>query len=167
MQKPSKPSNGRIDIFNPKTYDLFQMYDKIPVNQCTTLRNPMEGVWDNTQLSISFFSQANIQIIQNAIRYGVYTMSNNQYIISEQDADTLKIIMRSVFLQNAVNQPDNIKEQIEQLNTLVLNYAIPQVYNEAKGYYKYLSDASTMYTPIAHPVLSSNHDKQLVLKPWF
>jgi hypothetical protein len=160
-------SNGRVDIFNPKTYDLFQMYDKIPVNQCTTLRNPMEGVWDNTQLSTLFFSPENMQIIQNGIRYGVYAMSNNQYVISEQDSDTLKIIMRSVFLQHSANQPDHIPQQIEQLNTLVLNYSVPQVYNEAKGYYKYLNDASTMYNPIAHPVLSSTSDKQLVLKPWF
>ena len=27
------PSNGRVDINGPKTTDLFQMYDKIPVNQ--------------------------------------------------------------------------------------------------------------------------------------
>jgi hypothetical protein len=75
--------------------------------------------------------------------------------------------MRSIFLQNAANQPTNIKGQVEQLNQIVLNYAVDQVYSEAIGYYKYIEDASTMYTPMDPPIMSSNNDKQLVLKPWF
>jgi hypothetical protein len=106
-------------------------------------------------------------IIQNGIRAGVYKKSNGQYVISDQDGDTLKIIMRSVFLQHTSNQPTNIKGQVNELNKIVLDYSIPQVYSEAVGYHKYLEDASTMYTPIAPPIMSSNNDKQLVLKPWF
>jgi len=165
--RDDKISNGRINIKCPKTSDLFQMYDKIPVNQCTTYRDPTEGLWDNTALSKAFFSAENMGIIQNGIRAGVYNKSNGQYVISDQDGDTLKIIMRSIFLQNAANQPTNIKGQIEQLNQMVLNYTIGQVYSEAVGYYKYLEDASTMYTPIDPPIFSSNNDKQLVLKSWF
>jgi hypothetical protein len=56
---------------------------------------------------------------------------------------------------------------VEQLNKMVLDYCIPQVYGEAHGYNKYIIDASTMYTPIAHPIMSSNNDKQLGLNPWF
>ena len=160
-------SNGRIDINGPKTKDLFQMYDKIPINQCSTLRNATEGLWDNTILSNIFFSRENIQIIQNGIRAGVYNMSKGKYIISNQECDTLKIIMRSVFLQYAANQPTNIKGQVEELNKMVLDYCIPQVYGEAHGYHKYIIDASTMYTPIPPPVMSSNNDKQLPLNPWF
>uniref|UniRef100_A0A6C0LDD6 Minor capsid protein P8 central region domain-containing protein n=1 Tax=viral metagenome TaxID=1070528 RepID=A0A6C0LDD6_9ZZZZ len=162
-----KVSNGRVDIFTPKTTDLFQMYDKIPVNQCATLRNPTEGLWDNTQLSNTFFSKENIEIIQNGIRAGVYNHSNGKYVIANQECETLKIIMRSIFLQYAANQPTNIKGQVEQLNKMVLDYCIPQVYGEAQGYYKYIVDASTMYTPMAPPIMSSNNDKQLILKPWF
>jgi hypothetical protein len=75
--------------------------------------------------------------------------------------------MRSVFLQNASNKPFNIKEQVEQLNVIVLNYCIQQVYSEAQGYMKYLEDASTLVVPIAHPMMESTYDKQLQLKPWF
>ena len=162
-----RASNGRVDIFTPKTTDLFQMYDKIPVNQCTTLRNPTEGLWDNTLLSDTFFSKENIQIIQNGIRAGVYEKSNGKYIIGNQECETLKIIMRSLFLQYSANQLNNIKQQVEQLNAMVLDYCIPQVYGEAQGYHKYIVDASTMYTPMAPPILSTNNDKQLILKPWF
>lgn len=160
-------SNGRVDIIGPKTSDLFQMYDKIPINQCATLRNPTEGLWNNTSLSDTFFSHQNIQIIQNGIRAGVYERSKGKYVIGNQECDTLKIIMRSIFLQYAANQPTNIKGQIEELNKMVLDYCVPQVFGEAHGYHKYIVDASTMYTPIAPPIMSSNNDKQLGLNPWF
>lgn len=160
-------SNGRVDIKYPNTSNLFNMYDKIPAHQCTTFRNATEGLWNDTILSDLFFSQQNIQIIQNGIRAGVYKMSNGQYVIGPQDCDALKIIMRSIFLQYSANQPNNITEQISALNQMVINYCIEQVYGEAQGYVKYLDDASTLVVPIAPPVMTKNNDKELVLKPWF
>jgi hypothetical protein len=160
-------NNGRVNIKSPNTSALFQMYDKIPANQCVTFRNATEGLWDQTSLSQTFFSQQNIQIIQNGIRAGVYHKSNGQYTIGPQDCDSLKIIMRSVFLQYSANQPKNIPQQIAELNKIVLNYCIQQVYSEAQGYMKYIDDASTLVVPIAHPVQASNTDRQLEFKKWF
>jgi hypothetical protein len=160
-------SNGRVDLKSPNTSVLFNMYDKIPANQPSTFRNPTLGLWNETQLSNCFFSKENIQIIQNGIRVGVYTKSNNQYIIGSQDYDSLKIIMRSIFLQYAANKKNNITSQIQELNKMVLNYCIESVYGEAQGYIKYLYDASTLVVPISHPVMANNSDKELVLKPWF
>ena len=163
----NRVSNGRIDIQSPDTRSLFNMYDKIPAHQCSTYRNPLEGQWDDSTLSNAYFSKENIQIIQNGIRAGVYKQSNNQYVVAPQDCDSLKIVMRSIFLQYSANLPGNVSGQIEALNQMVLNFCIQQVYSEAKGYMKYLSDASNMYVPIAHPILAKDDDKELVLKPWF
>lgn len=163
----NKINNGRVDIKSPNTSSLFEMYDKIPSNQCVTFRNPTEGLWDNTILSRAFFCEENINILQNGIRAGVYHKSNNKYIIGKQDCDSLKIIMRSVYLQNAANQPHNISQQVKELNKMVLDYCIQQVYSEAQGYMKYLNDASTLVVPIAHPVMADNTDRQLELKRWF
>ena len=160
-------SNGRIDIKTPNTSTLFEMYDKIPANQCVTFRNPTEGLWTDTDLSQVFFSQENIQILQNGIRAGIYHRSNGQYIIGPQDCDSLKIIMRSVYLQHAANQPNNITEQVVELNKIVLNYCIQQVYSEAQGYMKYIDDASTLVVPIAHPIMADNSDRELEFKRWF
>jgi hypothetical protein len=160
-------NNGRINIKSPNTSALFKMYDKIPANQCVTFRNATEGLWNDTVLSKAFFSQQNIQIIQNGIRAGVYHRSNGQYVVGPQDCDSLKIIMRSVFLQYSANQPSNIPQQIQELNKIVLNYCVQQVYSEAQGYMKYIDDASTLVVPIAHPVQASNTDRQLELKSWF
>jgi hypothetical protein len=163
----NKSNNGRVDIKSPNTSSLFEMYDKIPANQCVTFRNPTEGLWTDTTLSQAFFSQQNIQILQNGIRSGVYHKSNGQYTIGSQDCDSLKIVMRSVYLQNAANQPNNITEQIAELNKIVLNYCIQQVYGEAQGYMKYIDDASTLVVPIAHPVMANNSDRELEFKTWF
>ena len=163
----NKVNNGRVDIKSPNTSTLFQMYDKIPANQCVTFRNPTEGLWTSDSLSNAFFSQQNIQIIQNGIRAGVYHRSNGQYVIGPQDCDSLKIVMRSVFLQYSANQPNNITQQIAQLNKIVLEYCIQQVYSEAQGYMKYINDASTLVVPISHPVMANDNDRQLELKPWF
>lgn len=163
----SKVNNGRIDIKSPNTSQLFQLYDKIPANQCVSFRNATEGIWTENYLSQAFFSQQNIQILQNGIRAGVFYRSNGQYKIGEQDCDALKIVMRSVFLQNSANQENNIPQQIEELNKMVLEYCIQQVYSEAQGYVKYIDDVSTLVIPIAHPVMADNTDRELEFKRWF
>lgn len=168
----TKSSNGRVDIVNrtqgPDISNLFKMYDKIPANQCATFREPTLGQWDETSLSKSYFSKENIQIIQNGIRVGVYNKSNGQYVIGPQDCDALKIIMRSVFLQHAANQPQNIPGQIQQLNQIVLDYCIFHVYSEAQAYMKYLYDVSTLAVPMATPVVETQKDKNNYLMPkWF
>jgi hypothetical protein len=106
-------------------------------------------------------------MLQNGIRAGVYNRSNGQYTIGPQDCDSLKIVMRSVFLQQSANQPGNYQEQISQLNKIVLDYCIQQVYSEAQGYMKYIDDASTLVVPIAHPVMANDNDRQLEFKSWF
>ena len=163
----NKVNNGRVDIKSPNTSTLFEMYDKIPANQCVTFRNPTEGLWTDTILSQVFFSQQNIQVLQNGIRAGVYHRSNGQYTIGPQDCDSLKIVMRSIYLQHSANQPNNITQQVVELNKIVLNYCIQQVYSEAQGYMKYLDDASTLVVPIAHPVMADNTDRELEFKGWF
>ena len=160
-------SNGRINLLSQDTNTLFSMTDKIPINQSADFREAMTGNWTDTTLSSVFFSSKNIKILQNGIRIGVYQRSNGQYLIGEQNEDELKIIMRGVFLQNSLNMPNNIKEQVESLNKIVLDYAIPQVYGEAQGYMKYKYDVSTMAVPMEHPIMSKPNTKQLELKKWF
>ena len=51
--------------------------------------------------------------------------------------------MRSVYLQNAANNPTNITEQVEALNQIVADYCIPQICSEAQAYINYKNDVST------------------------
>jgi hypothetical protein len=168
MSSGDQDSNGRVNILGPNIDKRFSMSDRIPINSTKySYRDAMNGNWYDTELSKAFFSGINIQIIQNGIRAGVYNKSNHQYIVGEQSLDELQIIMRSIFLQNSKNLCEDIPGQINDLNQIVLKYAINQVYGEADGYMKYKRDASTLVVPIAMPIMSSTNDKQLELKKWF
>lgn len=168
MKMNKEPSNGRVDILGPNIEQLFSMADRIPINSTKhSFRDAMTGNWYDTQLSTAFFSGKNIQIVQNGIRAGVYNKSNQQYVVGEQNMDELQIIMRAIFLQYAKNLPIDIPGQIKDLNQIVLDFSINQVYGEADGYMKYKRDASTLVVPIAMPIMSTTNDKQLELKKWF
>ena len=166
--KPNQRNNGRVNIRTPDISNLFKIYDKIPANQCATYNEPTLGQWIDTDLSLAYFSKENIQILQNGIRAGVFKKSNGQYTVAQQDCEALKIIMRSIFLQYSVNNPTDITGQIEALNNMVLDYCIPHVYGEAQGHLKYLNDVSTMYVPLATPIMASQNDKRNYRMPsWF
>jgi hypothetical protein len=162
-----KVSNGRIDIEGPPPDVRFAMWDKIPVNQITTFRDALTGNWSDTDLSNAFFSKNNIQIIQNGLRAEVFRLSNGEYNIAQQDNDELKIIMRALYLESAVNLPTNIREQVAALNQHVLNHCVPKLLNEIRAYLKYKRDASGMYTVMTWPAYDTVKDKTLELKPWF
>ena len=160
--------NGRVNIVEPPSPDIrFQMQERIAVkNKATEYREALTGVWETNVLGQVFFSTGNMQILQNGLRAGVYKMSDNKFIIPEQNIDNLKVIMRSIYLQYAQHNSSDITSQVSRLNNLVLDYAVPTVYNEAMGYMKYCQDQSSLVMPLDLP---RNHDrdyKQLELKKW-
>jgi len=161
--------NGRVNIVEPESPDaVFKMQERLAVkNKATEYRDALSGVWEDNLLAQAFFSAENIQILQNGLRAGVYEMSEKKFVIAPQNIDTLKIVMRSIYLQYAEHRTDGITAQIERLNRLVLNYCIPTVYGEAVGYQKYRLDQSTLVMPLSIPEHHDRQYKQLELKPWF
>lgn len=82
-----------------------------------------------------FFSQENMSIIQAMIRKNVYERSN--YNISRQNEDHLTNIMMSVYKTYCKNQPYNIKEQIMELNKIVVDIVFPYIVKQIDAIYKY------------------------------
>lgn len=160
--------NGRINIVQPPdVHKKFGMTEKIAIDyKSTDYRNAVKGELERNNLNTLFFSKENIQMLQNGIRVGVYEMSNNKYILSNQNENNLKIIMKNIYTDYASYDPDAITQEIEKLNKLVLDYCVPMVYNESVAYEKYCFDQSTIVRPLELP---KNHDrnfKQLEMKPW-
>jgi hypothetical protein len=160
--------NGRVNIIQePPANIRFQMQEKIAVkNKATAYREALSGTWENNMLSQVFFSEENIQILQNGIRAGVYKKSNGQINVPPQNIDALKIIMRSTYLQYAENYPNNIKQQVQRLNEIVLDYCVKSVYGEAIGYLKYCQDQSSLVVPFDRPIPTDREYKQLELNPF-
>jgi hypothetical protein len=151
--------NGRVNIVSmAEDPDVrFKMHEKLTVqNKASNYYESLNGNLEWNVLAQVYFSQENIQIIQNGIRAGVYKMSEGKLNVPPQNIDTLKIIMRSMYLQYAEHYPKDITGQVEYLNSLVLEYAVTSVYNEAIGYLKYIQDQSTLVVPLEMPL---NHDR--------
>jgi len=158
--------NGRVRLNKDENGTAFFLQDMIPKNERTNYYNATQYMFTPTLLSRTYFSLENIDIIQNAIRAEIYKKTNNKYIIDKQDYDQLKIIMRSIFLQHSVHQDHNIKNQIQTLNDMVLDYCIPKVYSELISYLKYKEDISTLATPMDNPIHISV-DKTVELNRFF
>lgn len=160
--------NGRVDIMQPTDPNaVFKMHERIAIkNKATPYNEALNYTWEDNVLSKIYFSAENIQIIQNGIRSGVYSMSKNKYIVGIPNIDTLKIIMRSTFLQYAEYDLKNVTKEVERLNKIVLDYSIPATYNEAVGYQKYREDQSTLIVPLERELPHDRNYKQLELKNW-
>jgi hypothetical protein len=89
--------------------------------------------------------------------------THRQHVIDYQDALQLQLIMRSIFLQYGKNANTNLTEQIEQLNRIVLNYAVPRIYTNLLQYIQYKKDITTLPEPLEHSVnVSQKGDRTLV-----
>lgn len=81
----------------------------------------------SSPVSDVFFSDANLDALQEGLRYLVYVRSDREFVIDRQDDTELQIIMRSVYLQYARNASADVLEQVRELNALVLDEATPRV----------------------------------------
>jgi len=160
-------SNGRVDINGPNIETKFSMIDKIPVSTNRNYLNSLTGTMERSRLSDTFFSLANIESIQHGIRKGVYDKSNQEILIDNQSEDSIVTVMRAIYLQNSKNLETDITSQIQELNELVLDFCVKNVYSEAVAYLNYKRDASDMYTPMSAPIYSSKTNKTLQQKNFF
>lgn len=161
--------NGRVKIVQPTDENAkFKIQERVvPRNKASNYYDALIGNIEWNVLAQVFFSAENMQILQNGLRAGVYQMSGNKMIISEQNADSLKIIMQSVYNQYAEHLMDNVRGQVERLNQRVLDIAVKTAFNEATAYNKYLMDQSTLVVPMSHPKAHDREYKQLEFKEWF
>ena len=160
-------ANGRVNILGPNISTKFSMMDKIPITTNSDYKNVLAGTFERTSLSDAYFSLANIQIIQNALRKGVYDKSGGKIMVDNQPQDQIVSVMRSMYYQHSKNLPNNIPQQISDLNEHVKKFCINSVYGEAVAYLKYKEDSSKMYQPMAAPIYANKQEKTLELKPWF
>ena len=161
-------NKNNIDRFGPNKTAVFTLSDKIPIDHTVSFRDALtEDVYSrkNTLYDL-FFSEQNIVFLQNNIINGVKQMSNNNYIINNQSKDQLKIIMNSIYVQHSRNVNGNIDQIINVLNNLVLQYSVPQIFNEIESNMKYKRDINNLIMPMSNPILLKN-DKKLKQNIWF
>ena len=107
---------------------------------------------NNTPLNTLFFSQSNIDNLQQKIHDAVLEMSKGEYNLSRQSEADLMLIMRSYYLQYAENNPDEVARELDQLNQRVIAYSSNRIMVEIVAYKRYRKDILDFPEPMAHPV---------------
>ena len=157
--------------FQPKDFNNFngapfQLYENN--NVINDKGSNMSGNFTNSNLSDLYYSQSNINLLQENIIKGVYKHPDTyQAKISKQSEDELLIIMRSIFLQHCKNQPNNIQNQIHELNKLVLDYCIPNIISSIKQYNCYINDITKENTVIDKPQFVSCKGEKILMPRHF
>ena len=117
---------------------------------------------EDTPLSIDFFSKSNINILQNHIRYQVYRKMDK--VIDNQSELDLKIIMTSIYETYGKNQSENIKDQVSELNNIVIDKSVTNIITNLKQYLGYVIDKSSLPMPMDRPSYNINSEQNKSLR---
>ena len=157
-QYPAPQHGGRVpNINDPATFQFaarpYKLYaDGRPVLGDDARRDLVGHLHKETPLNAVFFSQANIDRIQQAIHDQVYSMSDGKYDIGPQSEDDLRIIMRSYYLMFGRNDPSNVAGELAELNHRVIGYCSGKIYSEVDFHMFYRKDLEDFAPAIANPV---------------
>lgn len=122
--------------FNNCETEPYQLFEEIDI---TNIKG--SEILHDSELSKLFFSQSNIDLLQEQIIINIYKKTHIQ--ISPQSSNDLLIIMKSIYLQNSKNLDVEFNKQINTLNKYVLDYSIHNIYVNMKQYDKYINDLTS------------------------
>ena len=140
--------SAKINLTNCQSKP-FELFESLEVKNNTKYTNT--GNQQSTKLSDSYFSQTNIDHLQNSIIRQIYKKTDGKYKIVKQSEDELVIVMKSIYLQNGRNNDNDIQLQIAELNKLVLSYCVDNVYTNLLQYVKYIDDITKENTVMDMP----------------
>lgn len=164
--------NGRVNIMS-KNYPGYM--------ECQNTTNGYDIVSKSlahTPVSALFFSEKNINALQNGICNKVFNQTNGKHNIGKQSESELKIIMRSFYYEslknnfpniinemkrpntNIMNTPitqsyDSVLEQVRRLNKSVIDWSVNEIISNIQQFEKYKADVSMLPRPIDRPIMAS------------
>ena len=140
--RKSERLNSKIYAeYNVQTtpYDLFKGSNQSQQTDVSLISNIVVP----NSLSRTFFSNENIERIQNQIIQKVLVLSNNTIKVGKQSYQELQVIMKSIYLQYGRNLPYDIEGQVIQLNKYVVDEAANIVKGNAQQYQTYINDITS------------------------
>jgi len=145
-------TNGFTDIL-----DNFQSSKNFESSDILAIR----GNYEKTPFTAAYFSNSNINSIQQSIRY--YVHQQTQQIVDQQSKDEIYIVMRSILFQNGdqTMTGDNILPEIERLNNLTIQFCVEKIVAELTLYNKYTDELQSLRIPISRPSYQDGSIHQL------
>lgn len=89
-------------------------------------------------LKEAFFSDKNVATVQRLIHKYVY--DNTKYNIVPQKEEHIRQIMLGIYNDHCYNLPYNFRQQVEELNKKVVEFAYPHIVKQIDALYKYRRD---------------------------
>ncbi len=154
-QRPTQSTNGRIDLLSTAPLLDIPAYQRTMINNRTFRNEATVGQVAQNPLSDLFFSEENINALQDGIRYRVWVETDKKFVIGRQSDTELKVVMRSIYYQHAMHQTSDLLGQVRTLNAKVLDWVVPEVLSNLKQYEVYRKDASTLPVPMERAALET------------
>lgn len=102
-----------------------------------------------TPLSRKFFCNANVHLVNRAIRHTFKQKTNIS--IDYQNPNDLIAIMRSVYVMNESDHHNNIDEQIRKMNMITVETCMKQINTSLSQFYAYKNQLGKPVLPPAIP----------------
>lgn len=116
-------------------------------------KSMLKSIYTPTPLGELFFSQENINRIQQKIKYEVFKRTNGKYKIEvDQNESDLLIVMRDVYISDALNNPYKLVHQVKLLNHKTIEKILPDMISMIKQDDEYINQLDKPIDPIPLPV---------------
>lgn len=137
--------------------------NKIAINYRSQVIKNQVNITENQQnlLEKMFFSNENIELINKLLILTIFKKSNNEIKIAPQSNESLLIVMRYVFLEYAKHLPYNIKNQILELNYMVVHEIIPNIITNITQKIEYLDKLDKPRELLPLPINVNKNNKNL------
>lgn len=157
---PNAPKHtGRLPISadeEKSTLPPFTLTSQEPYVVPSRVAEQMQYRHEATPLNTVYFSEANVENLQQEIANAVFMMSGSKrYVIGRQSDTDLKTVMRSYYLQYAQNDPLRVSEELTLLNNRVIGWCANNILVEIEAYKYYRKDIEDFPAPIERPVMTN------------
>ena len=112
-------------------------------------------------LETYFFSNENIDLINKQLILSVFKKTNGEFKISTQKNEDLIIVMRYTFIEYAKHLPYDIRNQIRELNTIVVGQILPNIITQITQRKEYLRVISAPREILPLPISESTSNRIL------
>jgi hypothetical protein len=148
--------NGRVVGVSDISGNKFNLFTENNNKDDSFKQYALQGIQNRSPLSELFFSNANTKRIQDQLRYRIYVASGGKYKIGPQSNIELEVIMRAIYLQHSKNLPNQLSEQVNELDRLVVEFSWPKMISEIEQHIEYCKNLEILPSPIPLPINVSN-----------
>ena len=141
--------------FFDQTYQDYKLYEDHPRGD---YRDVVRTMVESNPVSDMFFSRINIQHLKKIICRSIYQQSGGKYNPSPeaQSDNDLLLVMRSIYLEHAKHLPEGVKDQVAELNYMVLLDMVPRAISNAQYQLSYIRDSSHRPLHMDRPLFVSS-----------